>query len=217
MQIHPLNNTTFKSRNKTIRFADDIARRVNQCYPRISPTKVLSFKNANKFKKFLEDITSITNNSLRFFKGEMYDCTESFYDKIKAFTSPVKHYKLGNCGESAQLAAIVAKTNGIKDCHLAHLCDANGEDLDHAVLFVNDKKPYIIDSWLGIADYVPNMINRYKNEYYDIFELEKDDAITFASFSDDEYTDFLKNDFSRKQINKLKKIYPNLFIKRGYI
>ena len=154
---------------------------------------------------------------MRFTKGEMYDNSESFIEKIKAFLKPVKQYKIGNCGESAQLAAITAKINGIKDCHIAHLIKSDGEDLDHAVLFVNDKKPYIIDSWLGIADYVPNILDRYKNEYYYDFYIKPDENLTFGTFIDDEFTYFLKDNFSRKQINKLKKIYPELYIKRGYV
>ena len=100
--------------------------------------------------------------------------------KIKALIKPVERYRLGNCGESAQLAAITAKINGIKDCHITHLYSANGEDIDHAVLYVNDKKPYIIDAWLGFADYVPNILNRYKNEYNDNFYIEPDEKITLS-------------------------------------
>ena len=34
------------------------------------------------------------------------------------------------------------------------------------VLWVkNGKKPYVIDPWLGFADYVPRAIQRYKNEF----------------------------------------------------
>lgn len=217
MEIKKINNTTFQSRNNTIRFADDIARRVNNCYPRISSSKVIYKKAAIKFPEFCEEIILRTNNCMRFFKDKLYDTSNSFYDKIDAFIEPIKNYAIGNCGESAQLAAITAKINGIKNCHIANLCKPDGNDIDHMVLFVNDEKPYIIDAWLGIADYVPNIISKYKNEYFDIIGLKPEDNISFSVLINDEYTDFFKNDFSRKQINKLKKIYPNLFIKRGHV
>ena len=92
-----------------------------------------------------------------------------------------------------------------------------GEDLDHVVLLVNDKKSYIIDSWLGFADYVPNAFNKYKNEYRHILNIEESESVILSSDIDNVYNDFLKNDFSRKQINKLKRIYPEMIIKRGYV
>lgn len=217
MRVNPIDNTPFQSRNKTIRFADDIARRVNKCYPRISASKLICFENSLYYNNYIDNLAFIIRHGMRFMKDEMYDNSESFYEKIKALIKPVERYRLGNCGESAQLAAITAKINGIKNCHITHLYSASGEDIDHAVLYVNDKKPYIIDAWLGFADYVPNILSRYKNEYNYNFYIEQDEKITFCSKIDDEYTDFLKDDFTRKQTNKLRKIYPNLFIKRGYV
>ena len=218
MQISPVNNTNFQARSSTIRFADDIARRVNTCYPRISLSKIKSFGNAEKYSSLINDITEKLDKNIRKEKGDLYDGADSFCKKIKAFITPVKKNRLGNCGESAQLSSIVAKVNGIKDCGIVHLYTTEGKDLDHAVLFVNDKKPYIIDAWLGFADYVPNVLNKYNTLYKHIFDdIKQEDTLTFVSYADDEYTYFLKNNFTRKQINKLKKIYPEQFIKRGYV
>ena len=216
MQIQPLNNTCFKSRNQTIRFADDIARRVNQCYPRVSSTKVECCNNISKFPCLENNLMEKVSNCVRKLKSDLFDEDYSFCENIKAFITPVKKYKIGNCGESAQLSAIVAKVNGIKDCHLVTLVK-NDEEFDHAILLVNDKKPYIIDAWLGFADYVPNTIQRYKNEYYKIFNFEPNDKITIATDLDNAYGDFFKDNFTRKQINKIKRIYPEQFIQRGYV
>jgi len=218
MKVFAPSETNFQARNSTIRFADDVARRVNTCYPRVSVTKVKSYDNANQFASLIENIGEKLAKNVRKAKGEMYDDADSFCQRIKAFVAPVKKNGLGNCGESAQLASIVAKVNGIKDCNIVHLYTAEGKDLDHAVLFVYGDKPYIIDSWLGFADYVPNVLDKYKTTYSNIFDdIKPNDTLTFISYTDDEYTDFLKNDFTRKQINKLKKIYPEQFIKRGYV
>ncbi len=43
MQVNTPHNINFQSKNKTIRFADDIARHVNKCYPRISTSLIDDF------------------------------------------------------------------------------------------------------------------------------------------------------------------------------
>ena len=217
MQISPVNNTNFQARNQTIRFADDIARHVNKCYPRISATKIASFESASCFPECLENLTKRIKESVRDERNNLYDDSYSFLDKIKSFIKPIKKNRVGNCAESAQLSTIAAKVNGIKDCHLAHLYNIKGEDFDHTVVFVNEEKPFIIDAWLGFADYVPKALERYKNEYNYIFEAKPEEKLTFLSYTDDEYTCFLKDNFTRSQINKIKKIFPEMFIRRGYV
>ncbi len=216
MKVQKIDSTKFQSRNQTIRFADDIARHVNKCYPRISATMVNEFVNINAFRNLKKRLNMEATDNLRCEISNNYDETNSFIGKILAFLKPIKKYKFGNCGESAQLAAIVAKINGIKDCHIAQICNHEGKDLDHSVLFVNDKKPYIIDCWLGFADYAPNALNKYKTLYNKIFKL-KDNKLAFYTNINDEYTDFLKDDFTRSQTNKLRRIYPELYIKKGYV
>ena len=217
MKVHKIDSTKFQSRNQTIRFADDIARHVNKCYPRISATNVNEFVNINAFRNLKKRLNTETKNNLRDEISDNYDAADNFTGKILAFLKPIKKYKFGNCGESAQLAAIVAKINGIKDCHIAQICNQEGKDIDHSVLFVNDKKPYIIDCWLGFADYAPNALNKYKTLYSKFFKLEDNNQLAFYTNINDEYTDFLKDDFTRSQTNKLKSIYPELYIKKGYV
>ena len=85
--------------------------------------------------------------------------------------------KVGNCHESAILAEIAAKTNGIRNCFVAQIKPHTGrmaDTHDHAVLYVDSfKRPYIIDAWLGFADYVPNAMERYRKEYSNFFDFEK--------------------------------------------
>ena len=216
MQINPLNNTTFQSRNSTIRFADDIARHVNKCYPRISASLTDDFINIQAFRKFKKRLNRKTEDLLRTDISESFNEADNFIGKILAFVKPVKKYKLGNCGESAQLSAIVAKVNGLKDCFIASLITKEGKDLDHSVLYIKAKKPYIIDTWLGFADYVPNAISRYKNEFGFHFDIKEGEDMTFKELKSD-YTEILNQDFTKTQINKIKKIFPEQLIKRGYV
>ena len=216
MRITAPDNINFESRSKIIRNADDIARHVNKCYPRISSSLTDDFVNICGFRNFKKRINKKTENYLRYEISEKFDEADNFIGKIIAFVKPVKKYKLGNCGEGAQLSAIVAKVNGLKNCCVASLKKATGEDLDHSVLLVNDKKPYVIDAWLGFADYVPNAFNRYKNEFNCHFDLNETDKLMLKELKSD-YTAVLNPDFSKTQINKIKKIFPEQFIKRGYI
>ena len=216
MQILPQNNINFQSRNKTIRFADDVARHVNKCYPRISSSLTDDFVNINAFRKFKKRINAETEYLLRADISEGFNEAENFIGKILAFVKPVKKYRRGNCGESAQLSAIVAKVNGLKDCYISSLVTKKGKDLDHSVLYVKDKKPYIIDAWLGFADFVPNALSRYKNEFGFHFDIKEGEKLALEKLETD-FTDVLNADFSKSQINKIKKIFPEQFIKRGYV
>lgn len=217
MQINStIPNTSFKSRNKTIRFADDIARHVNKCYPRISSSLTDDFVNICAFRRVKLKLNDLTEHLLRYDISEAFGEADNFIGKILAFVKPVKKYKLGNCGESAQLSAIVAKVNGLKNCHIASLKTKIGKDLDHSVLYVKDKKPYIIDAWLGFADYTENAMQRYENEFRHHFDIKKDDKLKFQELKSD-YTEVLNSDFTRSQINKIKKLFPEQFIKKGYV
>ena len=216
MKINSVNSTSFQSRNKTIRFADDIARRVNVCYPRVSSTLVDDFINVKAFRQCQNRLYEKISDFLRKDIGDSFDDADNFIGKILALIKPVKKYKVGNCGESAQLANIVAKVNGIKNCYIASLKTTIGKNLDHSVLYVNDEKPYVIDAWLGFADYVPNAMIRYNSEFKNHFFILKGDKLTFKKLNND-FTKVLNQDFSRAQVNKLKKIYPEHVIKRGYV
>lgn len=211
------NNPIFSSRNLTIRYADDICRQANNAIPRFSATKLEVFKNNSDTKTRVINrlIDAIEENRDK--KGLNFDEADTFLAQIIAILKPVKHNKKGNCGESSHIGTICAKINGIRNCHPVNLFKTNGEDLDHMVVFVYDeKKPYIIDPWFGFADYIDNAITKYKYDFYSIFKLEPDEKITFASISDDAYTQTLKEELSRAQKNKLSKIYPKLRINKYY-
>lgn len=216
MMINRQPKTNFQSRNKTIRYADDIARRVNVCYPRISSSIVDDFENVCAFRNYQKKIGKRIRETLRGEISDNFDDADNFIGKILAFIKPIKKHKVGNCGESAQLASIVAKVNGIKDCYIASLRTSRGRGLDHSVLYVNDKKPYIIDAWLGFADYEPNAIRRFKTEYGKHFFILKDDKLVFEPVKSD-YSEVLNQDYTRRQINKLRKLYPEQVIKKGFI
>ena len=62
----------------------------------------------------------------------------------------------------------------MKNTHVAGIKNTAEEYLDHVVLYVeNGKKSYIIDPWLGFADYLQNAIRRYKVYFGYLFPFGK--------------------------------------------
>ena len=214
MNINSQNNLTFTSRNATIRFADNIARKVNNEYPRISASKFECLKNSIYYEDFLislwDDINILRDNM-----EKHTNRTTLKKNKIKDILFLIKNQKLGNCSESSFLSFIAAKVNGLVNCKLAYLTSPRGYDYDHSILLIDDKKPYIIDSWLGFADYVPNAIKRYQKEFNIFFDFRQ--AKTQEMIVKEDYENFLtflNENFSRKDIRDLKKIVPNLILKK---
>lgn len=217
MQIQAADKTQFCARNKTIRFADDICRQANIAFPRISSTKMAVKENSDKFEKTIERLNSSISGELRENTKELYLEADTFMAELLAMLKPIKKHKLGNCGESAHIGAIAAKINGIKDCCPVFLYKNDGEDLYHMAVYVYDgKKSYIIDPWLGFADYVDNTLTKYKNEFASVLEIEPEDNINFICKINDGYTKTLKNELSKKQRNKLGKIFPKMKINKYY-
>jgi len=169
MQVNSVCNVHFDARNPQIRFADDIARKVNKEYPRFSPSRMDCFNKKCDYIVGLENqwqnlfrMRDFVNRKLRLSK---------LPQKIEVLLNSVKMSKLGNCGEATDLTLISAHVNGIKNCKRARLETPYGGSFDHAVVLVEDKKPYIIDTWLGFADYVPNAIKRYQKDFRNCFDF----------------------------------------------
>lgn len=215
MLINNSKNISFSSRNKVIRFADDIARIPNRWVPHISSTKYEGLKHSNNFK---DAIISIESDIVDLRNKQEYKLTFIkwfFVKKIKNIVEPIKNFKIGNCGESTELAAIVARVNGIKNISISSLRTPSGEPFDHAVLLVNDKKPYIIDGWLGFADYIPNAIKRYQKEFRNYFDFKKlgtEKMVVVPYKSKNLSNDFLNRDFTSKEIERIIKIYPEIVL-----
>lgn len=214
MQVYTNNNLNFTSRNATIRFADDIARRVNHLYPRVSSTKYEGLKSS---RQFVHNIVMLFSRITHMRRDVIYSNTRlisDIVDRWRSFANIIKFYRLGNCQESAMLGEIAAKVNGIKNCRLMEVrpkgAQVPAETFDHAVLYVDGEKPYIIDPWLGFADYVPETIKRFQKEYRHHFDFEK-------FHTEDFQFDFLgKNHIlDSEEIAKLRKSFPEMIINKN--
>ena len=135
-------------------------------------------------------------------------------DRVAARFVPVIDKKRANCGEYADLTTIMARINGIKDCIKVSLIGSNGFDYDHAVVLVNDKKPYIIDAWLGFADYVPNAIKRYQKEfrnYFDFKQAKNEKMFVDSSKSSEKFINAITSEID---LLELKYLFPQMVIKK---
>lgn len=217
MKLDNSNTVFFQSRDPVIRKADDLARHVNKLFPRISVTKAYCYNNYdNSMFSYWCSHTGDNLQKLRNITESICKSKKSNFNKCSRFIEAMKKYFAGNCGESAFLARIAAELNGIKNAKLAGLY-GYGENMDHSVVYVNDKKPYIIDCWLGFADYVPNAKQRYLSEFRQ-FIVDEDEQSEFeiSSLNFDikkSRNAFKSMRFSEKNITELKEKYPELIVK----
>lgn len=245
---------SFKSRNEAIRNADRITRAVNSIYPHISESKSrinirhfqeihyplpicykfgnLNLKNSNKI------------DYLRYRSGEGIDAFKNIIDMLK-------NKKIGNCYEEAILAQIIGKINGIKNIYPAKIFfnkNSSGcqTQLDHVVSIITEKpfkKGYkynfknkdaiVIDSWLGITEYIGDYIRRIKTNFIDLFSNIPDFKYSLKGLAEraeninqfrQERKKIFKPDFSfmlhdddvlpEHYVKILKEEYPELIIKK---
>ena len=181
-------------------------------YPRVSPSMLYNCKYANKFKFLLKKLDQKLLCA-RFDRYNDFNSAKSWDGKIMAAVNSVKKNKIANCAESAILAEVIARTNGIKDCAQLSCLTPDGRKYDHMILYVNDKKPYIIDAWLGFADYVPKAIERYRKEFRVHFDFDR--------FNTDKMIFKQTHMYSKNQGNfydqpkeKYQELFPELIFKK---
>ena len=169
------NQISFKSRNYEIRRADNIARNVAKKFPMVSSSKLCICTNALFFTNILNNLhKKLVKTRIEGIRAlNPYSIDTNPKEKILNFLKIMKRDKLGNCAEMVDIATVFTYLRGIKNTGIAYLTDKSGNDLDHVVLYVeNRKKPYIIDPWLGFADYISNAKQKYKSEFSYIFSNE---------------------------------------------
>lgn len=176
MKINNNNYTCFTSRNSEIRFADDIARHVNKICPRMSNTLLQRLDNAPNFSfaisKIDDKITDIhykmhdNSNIFTTLFSKLFKPKIKTKKNIENYIRLIKLHKAGNCTEAATLGALAAKANGLENVCIGDVVSKFGFiNYNHAVVLIkNNKNSYVIDPWLGFADYLPNAVLRYKYE-----------------------------------------------------
>lgn len=181
--------TTFQARNAEIRYADDIVRRINNQFPRISLSRVDDFIKSRPQKvtqgqrDFLKNKSDLWRNVRN--ARPQYDKNPIGY--IKHVVASVFNLKLGSCGESGSLGKLGLAVNNIEGTRVT-LKGFNGPkcktDMNHCIVIVKmakdaklhdyrtfGDKAYVVDPWMGFVDYVPNAFKRYEAAYSDDFKM----------------------------------------------
>ena len=84
MKIGQINSSqSFKSRNSTIRFADDISRKVNTIFPHYSTSRFSDFQNYNNFKNNLGEFYKLGFGDALPLSAEHNQGIISLIDKLK--------------------------------------------------------------------------------------------------------------------------------------
>ncbi|MBO5434534.1 hypothetical protein J6A31_01765 [bacterium] len=217
MIISQNSNLHFNARNKTIRFADDIVRKVNNEFPRISATKVEDWKSSNLNKspaKKLFNKLSVVRNRVRLGFFNSY----TFKNLVQSLVEPIKEIKVGNCGEATDLGYLAARANGLKNSYRAMVMTPDFRDYDHVVVIVDEdgQNPYVLDAWLGFADYLPKAIERYQKDFRQYFNFDKlkTDKMQFVSIEHNyqKLKDFFDREFTQEEIENIRTIYPQFIV-----
>ena len=212
--IENINQKSFTSKRRIIREADNMARRINCQYPRVSCSNIAKFKNIKDHEDLYNRLAEQISDMRKLISSDMKK-SKFYLSEIKVLPKYVSERKLGNCDESAKLALIAAKVNNINDGKLGLLYSLDSEKyLDHVVLCVqNDGNPYIIDPWLGFADFLPNAMQRYKTEYNYHFDLNGDPKEQLIL---DTYVSYFGIVVDKVSPKKLKANFKELILPKPY-
>lgn len=218
-----LHSVSFKSRNPSVIKADKICRMVKNEFPSISSSKI-GIKSkiypeckflASYYKKLREDIYNLTRDSVLKEKNTL--------EKYIKWAENVKKYKLANCDELTRLASIICCANGIKfqfvmpwvldkddnfkkGCqHVALAIPLSGKITEKQRMGYC-KDVIIIDPWLGIADYAPNVANIYKNIYPKYLGLAEKNNVGLEPLK-------FKHILSEEDAENIKKAFPEYVFK----
>ena len=184
-------NTTFTSRSKMLKDADDICRRVVTEFPATySCSKLLKFDTLTKYSEGGR-LQGYCDSLIKLSRKNYSAPSEVDYQLWREFAN-IKKYKVANCGELADATQIALKLNGYEDAKLLDLYAYNKDtktmrNLDHSVVGLNFKLPddykyniyniaynispdfriypqnnsIIVDSWLGKAEYAKAITSEY--------------------------------------------------------
>ena len=223
-------NTTpqFGARAPIIRDTEKICRLINSEFPAISSTKISEFDNTKEIKAFqnLADyIYYKIKTTVRDPAWKAYNKTtpEDFYIKL---VEMVKTNRVANCADFSKLCNLICKINGIKSqkCELT-LVSPEGRlvgNIDHAIhafrvdnkempIFAklgNLKNTIIIDPWLGFAEFAPNTEIKFKSEFNKFFQIPDGYSIALNTGG------FGEPEIPPESIEKLRKLFPNLILKK---
>ena len=197
MQVNTY-SPNFTSRNQTIRTADRVCRMVKTEFPAVSSSMVgLKVKNDPKYFKFHKLDFNLGHAIWRQVRDKYVVVKDDIVARYKKIAELVKSEHLANCDEFVRLAALICAANGIKSqpLHVKHgpVDTFSPDSCGHVALAImpegemrkcarmsDMKDVVIIDPWLDIADYAPNVAQEYKNQYPHLLNIKPEEEVFMA-------------------------------------
>ena len=188
-------NINFKSRNPAVIKADKICRMVNTEFASISSSKLSAKVNSNKkYDKFYSYAKGLGYKIYSKVRDKVALYKDDIFERYKKMIELVKKERLANCDELTSLAGLICAANGMKSqpliVHKIENDTLNKKSCGHVALALTEKGEIkkdvrmsemkdviIIDPWLGIADYAPNVAQEYKNQYPNFLNLKDNDEV----------------------------------------
>lgn len=226
MKINPSENLhkktpSFQSRNAEIRFADDILRRANQEFPRISTSRLIDTFYKKDISPAQKKYIISLNEAFKYTKRNIPNPVFKPDEYAKALLDFMKKYKAGNCGESATLGKIALAINGVESIKVGLYGYASkniSTNLDYAFNIVNldknadlsryetfGKKAYVVNLWNCSVDYVHNAFKKFELEY------AKDKRMPMIKTFGIKVRDF---EISPETLKEIEHTFPNLKINK---
>ena len=222
MQIQNNYNTPlFQSRCPEIRLGQDVCHLVNTQFPHYS-----LFKFKPMIEKNITKTTSPANvqkliMQFNLHRPHSYN-PESYIPDLFNF---INKYKNFNCQESAMLAELILKLNGIKNSCAALIRDGEAKGNHVVCLFnkdgsevaidengrIKNNKTIIVDPWADICDFANNVLKEYHCFWKEHFK--PDYVYTDKATGIYNITQIRSMDFSDEFLNRMRTCCPNLVLK----
>lgn len=221
------NSITFTSRTKEIRMGYDVCHKINQELTHQSPTKLYCMcenvgKRIGNSSRYSPERRVYRNgyrgyeqvskklNLMRALEKYSVDVSTP-YLKAKNVISQFKEYKVANCAENADVAAIILKMNGIDNA-----CSAAPENIDHVFCVFNrdgsrfngkvTRDTIIVDPLASIVDFASSALKRMKYTLSYCKEIKP--------HSSNSLTDIREINLSNSDILQLRKDFPELVFQK---
>lgn len=179
MKICANDNFNFTGKPPELLAADKVLRLMNTHFPTASSSRYSKFRIIQNNTKLQQSLGFSTGLSCAFVRKKLIqsEYLDTPLDFFKGFFKTLKNHKVANCFEMVKLFSFIMDLNGfeskwasllpseINHCvALIPLKEDAFEKTDFTETPISKMHDFIIaDPWLGVVDYAPNIVTKYKH------------------------------------------------------